>query len=63
MIATIGKVVKRRRRGDKDQARKDLEYWLFRPPAERIAQVELLRQQYYGTIARIQKVVHAVKCP
>lgn len=31
----------------KDDDREYLEYWLSRPPGERIAAVELLREQFY----------------
>jgi hypothetical protein len=46
----------------KDEAAADLAYWLSRPMAERIAAVEVLRQQAFGTQAdpdveqRLQRV-------
>jgi hypothetical protein len=47
---------------EKNQAREDLSYWLSRPPEERIAAVELLREQFYALqgykeTPRIKKVI------
>lgn len=49
---------------DKDfELKQNLEYWLSRPPEERIEAVEILRKQFYGDKypSRIQKVVRIVK--
>lgn len=40
---------------------RDLAYWLSRPPAERLAEVERLRREYYGippdgAFPRLQRV-------
>jgi hypothetical protein len=43
----IEKIVTRRPAGF-DEAREKLEYWLSRPVEERIAQVEVLRREYWG---------------
>ena len=53
----IQKIVGRHRLGDDDARRRDLAYWLSRPAAERIAAVEFLRQQCYGSGHRLQRVV------
>jgi len=34
----------------------DRDYWLSRPPEERIEAVELLRRQVHGNTARLQRV-------
>jgi len=44
---------------------RDLAYWLSRPPAERIAEVERLRREYYGIPAdgdfpRLQRVARVL---
>ena len=33
----------------------DLAYWLSKTPQERIAAIELLRRQYHGSSARLQR--------
>ncbi len=50
-----------RRLGDDDRAR-DLEYWLGRSPDERVAEVERLRREFYGSqldkpMARVARIV------
>jgi hypothetical protein len=42
----------------------DLDYWLSRPPEERIAAVEMLRRMYHGDYAatpRLQRVFRVVE--
>lgn len=39
----------------------DLKYWLSRSPAERLDAVELLRRQYYGNTARLQRSARVVE--
>ena len=53
----IKKVVKKRPLNDPSAIKDDLEFWLSRPPEERIAAVEKLRRQRHGTLPPIQKVV------
>jgi len=53
----IAKVVKKGSQQDLSKPDKDLEYWLSRPPEERIAAVELLRKQHYGSSHKLEKVV------
>jgi hypothetical protein len=57
----IEPVVHRRSVSDHNQSREDLEYWLQRTPEERIAAVELLRRQHYGSTARLQRVARVVQ--
>jgi len=44
-----------------NETRENLEYWLSRPPAERIAAVELLRRQVYGDLPRLQRTVKIIR--
>jgi hypothetical protein len=48
---------------DRDfEIRQNLEYWLSRPPEERIEAVEILRRQVYGEdTPRLQRVVRIIK--
>ena len=44
-----------------DQSHLDLNYWLSKTTAERIAAVELLRLQYHGHIERLQRTVRIIQ--
>jgi len=57
----IKKVARKISLTDNDNTQQDLEYWLSRPPTERVAAVDFLREQYYGKTERIKKVVRIVK--
>jgi len=46
---------------DRSGVQENLAYWLSRPPEERIAAVEMLRKQYYGTIPRLQRTVEIIQ--
>lgn len=46
-----------------ERERPKLQYWLSRPPEERIAAVEHLRRQVDGGDARLQRVLRVVPCP
>jgi hypothetical protein len=39
----------------------DLEYWLTRPPEERVNAVEQLRRQHHGTGVRLQRVLRVTE--
>lgn len=42
--------------------RRDFEYWLSRPPEERLAAVEQLRRNYYGTYSeRLPRVLRVAE--
>ena len=43
------------------EIRQNLEYWLSRPPEERLAAVDTLRRQYYGDSQRLQRVVRVIQ--
>jgi len=53
----IEKVVKKRDLNNHNQPKEDLEYWLSRTPEERLAAVEILREQYYGTSADFKELL------
>ncbi len=42
--------------GDSELEKKDLQYWLSRPPGERFEEVERLRRKEYGPLPKMQKV-------
>lgn len=55
----------------KDQAKQDLEYWLSRPMADRIAAVEVLRQEAFAAdpsldaeprLQRVCRVARRARC-
>jgi hypothetical protein len=47
---------------DKDfEIKQNLEYWLSRPPEERLEAVEILRRQVYEGAPRLQRVVRVIK--
>jgi len=53
----ITKIVKITSLNDADQIQSDLQYWLSRSPEERLSAVEILRRQYHGNSARLQRTV------
>jgi len=61
-VDMMERVVKIRRIEDWAEAqREDLEYWLSRPPGERIAAVELIRREFHGDLPRLQRVIRVVQ--
>ena len=57
----IQKVVKIKSLEENDSRTDDLEYWLKRPPEERVAAVDYLRRQYHGSSARLQRVARVIQ--
>lgn len=57
----IQKTVKKINLNDKEQLQSDLDYWLSRTPEERLSAVEILRRQYNGNSARLQRTVRIIK--
>jgi len=41
--------------------KEDLAYWLSKTPQERIAAIELLRKQYHGSSARLQRSARVIQ--
>lgn len=56
----IRKVVQVHHLDHYSEIRQNLEYWLSRPPEERIAAVEELRREAYGELGTIQRSVRVV---
>jgi hypothetical protein len=61
MEGVIEKVVRKLKLGDPAPEREDLEYWLSRPPEERVAQIERLRREWYGPLPRLQRVARVAQ--
>ena len=57
----IKKIVNKHDLGDSDAVRRDLAYWLGRPPAERLAAVDELRKLYYGSSTGLQRVARVIE--
>lgn len=56
----IKKIVAIKKLNDNDLIQSDLHYWLSRPPEERISAVEILRRQYNGNTAGLQRTVSII---
>jgi len=54
-LRMIKKAVNKRNLQDSSSIKEDLAYWRSRPPEERVAAVDYLRRQYYGSTARLQR--------
>jgi len=57
----ITKVVRKSSLHNLQSARVDLSYWLSRPVEERVATVDYLRKQYYGSTERLQRVARVIQ--
>jgi hypothetical protein len=57
----IKKVVKKYRIEDLSSIREDLAYWLSKSSEERISAVEILRRQYHGNTARLQRSARIIQ--
>jgi hypothetical protein len=57
----IRKVVQKHQMDDYSEIRQNLEYWLSRPPEERLSAVEILRREVYGDSHRLQRVTRVVQ--
>ena len=54
------KTVQKHDMDDYSEIRQNLEYWLSRPPEERLAAVDALRREYYGDSHRLQRVARVI---
>lgn len=59
----IRKVVTIRPLHDRSAEREDIEYWLSRPPGERMEELENLRRHFYGDLPRLQRVARVIQRP
>jgi len=57
----IQKVVVKKNMLTEDSCKEDLVYWLSRTPEERLDAVEILRRQFHGTGARLQRSVNITR--
>lgn len=57
----IKKVIKKSNYDYNFRNEADLKYWLTKSPQERIETVEILRRQYDGSTARLQKIARVVQ--
>lgn len=57
----IEKVVVKGTLAETTGARRDFEFWRGRTPAERVAAVEFLRKQHYGSATRLQRIINVIQ--
>ena len=57
----IEKVVKKMDIGRDSTIKEDLAYWLNKTPEERISAIEILRRQYHGSSARLQRSARVIQ--
>lgn len=55
------KVIRKGNLQNLQSAKNDLMYWLSRPANERVATVDYLRKQYYGSTGRLQRVAQVIQ--
>ena len=60
MTFRLQRVMRVRSRAELDEDRERLEYWLTRPPEERLAALECLRRQWVEPGTRLQRVLRIV---
>jgi len=59
----IKKTVAKKRLGEFSEIRENLEYWLSKTPAERVAAVDTLRRKRYGDTKRLQRTARIIQRP
>jgi hypothetical protein len=57
----IQKIVKIYRQSELDETTNELDFWMSRPPAERVQMVDSLRGQGHGTAERLQRVARVFR--
>jgi hypothetical protein len=57
----IRKTVQKKILDNVSEIERNLQYWLSRPPEERLAAVDALRREYYGDLPRLQRVARVVQ--
>jgi len=55
------KVVRKSGLQDLQLPKRDLAFWMSRPPEERVAAVDFLRKQYYGSSKRLRRVAQVIQ--
>ena len=61
IINMIQKTVQKHKLDKDFEIKQNLEYWLSRPPEERLEAVEILRRQVYEDTPGLQRVVRVIK--
>jgi hypothetical protein len=59
----LKKEIQKRNLQDLSTPKSDLAFWLKKSPEERVAAVDFLRRQYYGTPTGLQRVARVVQRP
>ena len=59
----IRKTISKHRMDNFSEIQHNLQYWLSRPPEERLAAVDYLRNQLYGDTERLQRIARIVQRP
>ena len=57
----IERVVKKLNLEKDSSTKEDLAYWLNKTPEERISAIEILRRQYHGSSARLQRSARVIQ--
>jgi len=57
----IRRTVQKHRLDADFEIKQNLQYWLSRPPRERLAAVDLLRRQVYGDTQRLQRTARVIQ--
>jgi hypothetical protein len=57
----IERVVKKLNLEKDSTIKEDLAYWLSKTPEERISAIEILRRQYHGSSARLQRSARVIQ--
>ncbi len=57
------KIVQVHQMDEYSEIKENLKYWLSRPPDERVAAVDALRQEVYGDSAGLQRVARVIQRP
>ena len=57
----IQKIINKYNREDPAATKRDLAYWVSRPPSERLATVDAFREMFHGSSTRLQRVARVVE--
>ncbi len=57
----IEKVVRKANLQDFLEIKENLAYWLSKSPEERVAAVEYLRREHYGSLPRLQRTARVIQ--
>ena len=60
-MPTIKKIVRKSNLNNPESAKEDISYWMSRPAEERVAAVDYLREQYYGSTERLQRIARVIQ--